>query len=315
MKIVLLSIAVIGVILIILETSLRLGFGFGRPLIYIADPAIGYLLAPNQKTRRFGNQIEINQYSMRSPAISPTRSSETPRILLLGDSIANGGWWTDQSETFSALLQTELAHRSTRFFQIEVLNASANSWSPRNELAYLQRFGTFESQVIVLLINTDDLFGIAPSSAVVGRDRNYPARLPALAFTEVLSRYLIPPKPIPELEELQKEGGDRVGKNLEAIGQIQQIAIEAQAKFLLVLTPLLREIGDPGPRDYEKVARQRLTAFTQAQAIPFIDILPLFNQMSPPEMLYRDHIHLSLFGSQTVVRQVGEKVIHGVEAE
>ena len=85
MKIVLLSIAVIGAVLIILEVGLRLSFGFGRPLLYITDPEIGYLLAPNQKTRRFGNRIAINQYSMRSPAVSPTRSSETLRILLLGD--------------------------------------------------------------------------------------------------------------------------------------------------------------------------------------------------------------------------------------
>ncbi|HBE20024.1 MAG TPA: lipolytic protein G-D-S-L family, partial [Cyanobacteria bacterium UBA11367] len=42
---------------LLLEVGLRLFWGFGNPLIYIADDEIGYLLAPNQKTKRFGNRI------------------------------------------------------------------------------------------------------------------------------------------------------------------------------------------------------------------------------------------------------------------
>src|SRR4028119_877035 len=91
-------------LLMMLEGVLRLLLGFGNPLIYIADEQIGYSLAPNQRTRRFGNLIEINQYSMRSPEITETRPESTLRVLLLGDSIANGGWWTDQAETLSAML-------------------------------------------------------------------------------------------------------------------------------------------------------------------------------------------------------------------
>ena len=308
MKIVLLTLALIGAILIALEIGLRLVAGFGRPLLYQADPEIGYLLVPNQTTRRFGNRIAINQYSMRSPVIQPDRPDQTLRILLLGDSIANGGWWTDQPNTLSALLQSKLAENPDGFAAVEVLNASANSWAPRNELAYLKRFGSFEAQVIVLLINTDDLFGTAPTAIQVGRDRNYPDRLPALALTEVVTRYFIQPQVIPELKQIQNEGGDRVGKNLEAIGQIQQIAVQSDAKFLLVLTPLLREIGEPGSRDYEKVARQRLREFVQAHAIPFVDVLPLFNQISQPETLYHDQIHLSPIGNQEVMRQIAAKI-------
>ncbi|QYO64944.1 hypothetical protein [Leptolyngbya sp. 7M] len=114
---------------LLLELGLRL-FGFGNPLIYIADPQIGYLLAPNQRTRRLGKHIAINQYSMRSPNITATRPQETLRVLLLGDSIVNGGWWTDQSQTISALLQQQLQAQSLSYRQVEVLNASANSWAP-----------------------------------------------------------------------------------------------------------------------------------------------------------------------------------------
>ncbi|MGJ3246339.1 MAG: SGNH/GDSL hydrolase family protein [Elainellaceae cyanobacterium] len=296
-------------IVIVLEVGLRRFFGFGTPLLYIADDPVGYLLAPNQRTRRFGNQIAINSHSMRSPEISRDRPDSTLRILLLGDSIANGGWWTDQSQTISALMAAQLRQNlPDTFAEVEVLNASANSWGPRNELAYLQKFGCFQAHVIVLLINTDDLFAIAPNSVQVGRDRNYPTQKPPFALAEVYSRYLSRSKPIPELQTLQAEGGDRVGFNLEAIRQIQIMTHDSQGQFLLAMTPLKREIGNPGSRDYEIKARQRLAELTHEYQIPYIDLLPLLNAHSDFESLYWDHIHLNSDGnhwlSEILVRQL-----------
>jgi hypothetical protein len=303
----LILVGIVG-LLSIVEVGLRSGFGFGRPLLYLPDAHMGYLLAPNQRTRRFGNRIEINQYSMRGAAITATRPPQTLRVLLIGDSIVNGGWWTDQNQTLSALLQQHLYTQPIGYQHVEILNASANSWGPRNELAYLQHFGSFEAQVIVLLINTDDLFATTPTSVQVGRDRNYPNRKPPLALIEVIHRYLTKPQPIPELEAVQREGGDRVGANLAAIEAIQTIAAQSNAQFLLGITPLLREVGGSGPRDYEKTARQRLTHFTQQQQIPFIDFLPMFNAAANPNSFYRDSIHLNSIGNQQVVEQIGKKI-------
>ena len=323
MKIALLVLAAIVLLWVIVEVSLRLLFGFGNPLTYIADEKIGYLLAPNQRTRRFGNRIEINEYSMRSGAVTKERSPDTFRVLVIGDSIANGGWWTDQADIISEMLDTQLreldGERGRRgdgenfglmqTSNVEVLNASANSWGPRNELAYLQRFGTFDAQVIVLIINTDDLFATTPSSVVVGRDRNYPNRKPSLAIVEAISRYLLPEQAIPELEQVNAEAGDRVGRNLEAIGKIQAMANSTNSHFLLVMTPLVREIGKPGSRDYEIKARSRLDQFTESQQIKYIDFLSAFNSIPQPETLYRDHIHLSPQGNQIVSKAIAEGIL------
>jgi hypothetical protein len=43
----------------LMEAALRL-FGFGSLLLYVGDPGVGYLLAPNQRTRRFDHRIVIN---------------------------------------------------------------------------------------------------------------------------------------------------------------------------------------------------------------------------------------------------------------
>jgi lysophospholipase L1-like esterase len=152
----------------------------------------------------------------------------------------------------------------------------------------------------VLLINTDDLFATPPTSLPVGRDRNYPDSKPPLALLEVWQRYIVKQQPIPEMKAVQNEAGDRVGINLEAISKIQGLAHQTNSQFLLVMTPLLREIGEPGPRDYEIIARQRLNDFTKAQQINYIDLLPIFNSTTKPQALYHDHIHLNLQGNKLV---------------
>lgn len=301
--------AAVAGLLVIVELGLRVLFGFGNPLIYIGDSQIGYLLAPNQRTRRFGNRIEINQYSMRGMPIDKKPSPFTLRLLLLGDSIANGGWWTDQENTISSLMMRSLASKKIGDYQnFEVLNASANSWGPRNELAYLQVFGNFDAQAVVLLINTDDLFATAPTSLPVGRDRNYPDKKPPLAIAEIINRYLIKQQPIPELQAVQKEEGDRVGVNLQAISKIKEFTDNSRIHFLLVMTPLLRELGEAGSRDYEIKARQRLTEFTKAQNIEYIDFLPIFNSIVDAKSLYHDHIHLNLQGNKVVSSVIEQKM-------
>lgn len=301
MKLLLVILAGLVGLLGVLEVGLRL-LGFGNPPIYIADEQIGYLLAPNQRTRRLGNRIAINEYSMRSEAIARERPDSTLRIFLLGDSVANGAWWTDQEQTISAKLRSQFQNVSA-FDRTEVLNASANSWGPRNELAYLQRFGTFGAQVVVVLINTDDLFAKAPTAAPVGREQAYPDRKPPFAIAEVLSR-LFPPSTPPTAKPEAAEN-DPVGINLEAIGQIQTLAQNSGAECLLAMTPLLREIGEPGPRDYEIKARSRLEEFAQQQQLTYVDFLPVFNNTDNPQALYRDHIHLSSQGNEAVSQEIG----------
>lgn len=295
------------------EVGLRLILGFGNPLIYVADEEIGYFLAPDQRVRRLGNLIAINQYSMRGSPVAAMPPEGTWRVLILGDSVANGAWWTDQGETISAQmsdrLQTTLSQSTSGNIgnlTVEVLNASANSWGPRNELAFLRRMGCFGTHVLVLLINTDDLFAAAPSSLAVGRDRNYPDKKPPLAWFELFTRYILPAAKVPKAP---KETGDPVERNLEAIRQIKILTQKNKSQLLVAITPLLRETGEPGPRDYEHKARNRLLELTQSENISYLDFLPIFNTHEQPATLYRDHIHLSPTGNQ-LVSQTLSQVIH-----
>ena len=298
-------------LLILVEGWLRLGYGFGNPPLYVGDEQIGYMLAPNQRLKRFGNLIAINEYGMRADAIAPQPDAETLRVFLLGDSLANGNWWTDQSDILSVQIAQNLAPSLASssgasgladYRQVEPINASANSWGPRNEAAYLSRYGTFGAQVLVLLLNTDDLFGTTPTPIQVGRDRSYPDRKPLLAIAEIITKFKKNP-PIPGLKEIQNEGGDRVGKNLTAINDIYQQVTATGATFILVLSPLKREL--PGPRDYELTARQRLTDWASESNVTYLDLLDTYRNYAPdPDQLYRDHIHLSPAGNALVAAEI-----------
>ncbi len=306
MKFFSIGLGIILALLVLTEISLRFLFGFGNPPLYMEDDEIGYLLVPNQKMRRMGNLISINGYSMRSPTFEEQRSPDTLRIFLIGDSIANGGWWTDDEETISSLIKEEVLNSSvkTGWEKVDVLNASANSWGPRNELAYLEKFGTFEAQVLVLLLNTDDLFTKAPNSEVVGRDRNYPSQQPFGAIPEVI-KLISPNPPVQGIDEK----GDRVGFNLEAVGKIKEIASKNNAKLIVGLTPLKRELEPSGPKDHELKARTRLKEFTENEQITYIDFLPIFQESQNYDLLYRDSIHLTPKGNQLVTENITQSIL------
>lgn len=303
-----LSLIILGLLIILTEIMLRIIWDLGNPLLYVADDQIGYLIAPNQKTRRSGNLIQINEYSMRSKSIKPIKDEQTLRILLIGDSIANGGWWTDQNKTISALLEQQLNKNVSDFSQVEVLNASANSWNPRNELAYLKKFGTFDSQIIILLINTDDFYGQKPSSFVVGNHPSYLDKKVFFALQELWYKNQLKNRSKSNPNKAQKET-NLVDKNLNAITAINNIAQEKQLQFILAITPLKTETIPPYGKTFQKRARTKLEELTKNQNIEYIDFLPIFQQQENPETLYHDHIHLNDQGTKLVSQILEEKIL------
>ena len=319
---VLIAIALVAGVLVAVELGLRWVLGLGTPPLYVGDEKTGYRLKPDQRIRRFGNRIQINEFSMRGGALAEAGS--TLRVLVLGDSIVNGNWWTDQDDTlterlklrlrtgvpprvFEALVNTAEPGEAGRSRPLEVLNISANSWGPRNELGYLEKFGVFNSQALVLVINTDDFFSKPPTSVPVGLDPNYPDQSPGLAWVELL-QMVLPSKRDPILNEIEREDGDVIAKNLRAIAQIQAIAMANQMAFMVVITPLKREVVPNTQRDYEKKARERLENLTQDLQIPLVDVLEEFRAVGDPDSLFRDNIHLSIDGNERVAEAIAQRL-------
>lgn len=168
----------------ITEVVLRVKYGFCNSPLYVSDPDFEYIYAPNQNVKRFGQVLRTNQYSMRNEEVMPTDSLV---ILLIGDSVVNGGSLTDQDSIASTLLEKRfLKDFHTR---VRVLNISAGSWGPDNMAAYLKKYGLFKAKLICLVTSSHDVYDIMSPQSPVGIDPGWPNKQYKLALYELWDRY------------------------------------------------------------------------------------------------------------------------------
>ena len=145
------------------EVSLRQIWGLGSPPLLQGDRQTVYRYVPNQKLTRDGNSIRINQWSMRGDDLPTIKPSGERRVLVFGDSIVNGGSLTDQAELATEILQESINKELTA--QIRVGNISAGSWAVPNSLGYLRRYGSFDADVIVIVVSTHDAGYLMPKKS------------------------------------------------------------------------------------------------------------------------------------------------------
>jgi hypothetical protein len=186
-----LGFVLVGALLLALvgELGARWILGLGDPPLTVRDPEIEYLFAPNQDVRRFGNRVVYNNVSMRSAdrwSMARERPEEL-RVLVLGDSVINGGALTDHARLATTIAQ-ETLDRPAR--PVRVGNVSAGSWGPENLLAYVERFGLFDADLAVVVLSTHDLRDVRTFPDDLGPD--FPLARPVSALWEGLARYLAP---------------------------------------------------------------------------------------------------------------------------
>jgi len=178
----------IGLIVLLVSGELiaRHYLGLGEVPIYIKSNTFEYIYSPNQAVKRFGNNIQTNAQSMRS---RPLKKTDKQRILLIGDSVINGGPHVDQGDLVTTLLEE---YACTQADCVRVLNISAGSWGPDNALAYIKENGHFEAQQMILVFSSHDYHDNMHHKEVVGVHPNWPKNQPLLALTDGWSKYAWP---------------------------------------------------------------------------------------------------------------------------
>lgn len=173
-------------LLFIGELVARFYLGLGSTPIYVESEEYEYIYAPNQDVKRFGNRIVTNEYSMRS---LPLSKNDGKRILLIGDSVINGGPHVDHEDLVSTLLENHLKKTSKN---IRVLNISAGSWGPDNAFAYIDKHGHFNSELIVLVFSSHDYNDNMHHRKVVGEHPMWPDSQPLTALGDGFFKYALP---------------------------------------------------------------------------------------------------------------------------
>jgi len=332
-------------LLVSAELAARFLLGLGDPLVYQSDPDYGYRPVPNQDVRRFGNRIFYNAQGLRSEPITKQPAPGTIRILCVGDSITFGGTQTDQAATYPYQLQGKLnrqvatlaqsaqesplsvkvpnrfimrpasalglAETSYRLPRYEVLNASAAGWATMNQEAFLRKFGTFNSDIVVLQVASHDLFQPKISSNLVEESPSFPTQKPVLALQEALFRYALPkyfpelrPAPDPSVETQASK--DDLERNLASLERINSI-VKAHNSQLVVFLIEQPDKYEPKSALY-RLGKQAFTDKAQALNLPHTFLKAEDIRKAGGQKLFRDPIHPNPQGNKLIAKEVAELV-------
>lgn len=292
------------------EVSLRLAFGLGNPVLVQADPNTGYRFQPNQKLYRFGKKIEYNQYSQRSSPITLKKPPGKLRILMLGDSVLNGGNPTDQSQTITEFFKGKL---SASRHSAEILNASAGSWGIGNQLGYLREFGTFNADAVILQIGTHDLTQPTSTSAIVGHHPAFPTHPPLLAIQDAWTRYVWPN--LAGKLGLNYRGTDfgvsptsfepdrQFRQNMQQLKQIVTLVRGKRIPVFVLFTP---NRDDLVPKVNVPKYKSEFFRLLKTLRVPIIDTHTAWSTLPPVtlETYFRDYVHLTAQGNQAIAQNL-----------
>lgn len=292
--------------LVATEVTLRLAFGLGNPVLVQADSEAGYRFRPNQKVYRFGRTIEYNQYSQRSDPINARKSTGVLRVLMVGDSVLNGGNPIDQDRTITEQFENRL---SAAGYRAEILNASAGSWGIGNQLGYLQKFGIVDSDAVILQIGTHDLLQPTSNSNAVG-SIYFPKRRPLLALQEAWTRYSWPRissrlklnSPASEISEIptaRLEPREQFEQNMYRLNAIATLVRDKQKPVFVIFTP---NRADLVPTYKIPAYKGEFFHRLKSWQIPVIDTHLAWSSLPTEqvETYFRDIVHLSEAGNQAV---------------
>ena len=288
------------------EAYARWGLGLGTPPLFIRDSTIEYRLKPNQRVQRFGNDIRVNQWSMRSEEFPRVKQSGHERVLVFGDSVVWGGAQNGQAKIATEIIRRSLNQASKA--PVEVGNVAAPSWGPGNWLAYAKRYGFFNADRIVLVLSSHDAFD-NPKFGPLTKEQ--PTSNPPSAIWEGIERYALP-----ALHIQQKQVGmtdseptsitdPSVQKGLHDLHDFLSMAKASGAKVSAVQF-WAREETRTGK--LEPGNKWNRTILTELQ-IPTVQSGPIFRRCGSIEKLYTDGIHPYSASGQACLAQAIEAAL------
>ena len=287
-------------LVVVVELSLRAGFGLGSPLLTLEDPQIGYMLRPGQSLRRFGQEISVNRFGMRSPDFPVDKPDGETRILVIGDSVVNGGTRIDQRDlaTTRALRPIENELRQ----KVVIANVSADGWAPGNQAAYLERFGTFGAGTAILILSSHDAF--QSSDAPFNRSI-YPTENPATAIGEawrLLARRIWEgSEPEPEADF---ESGGEGRSATDSLLRMMRLFKRNDVAVCILLHPTQHEIASQPDRGQAEIRTVAVRSGIRA-----VDLTPRYRAARrDASLLYRDDIHLNPAGQAVLADALIEAV-------
>ena len=192
---------------------------------------------------------------------------------------------------------------------VDVLNASAGGWAPSNEVAFLRSKGTFDADLVLIVLNAADL---SQPFADFQAGPGTPTKAPVTAIGEAWTRYIAPllfrPQGVsadPGSTPSQPSNMEHeTGLMLAALDSGRAYSLAHNANFGVIYIPSHSKVWDGS--DYQ-LGKKMLVDWTKSNKVPLIDLTDDFSNHSLNE-LYIDQgdskIHLRPFGHRIVASRL-----------
>ena len=274
--------------------------GFGEPPLVILDDKIEYYLAPSRNYTRFGHDIRVNRYGMRSDDVDMAAVDRRVIFSLFGDSVVYGNR-LDQAHTVPAQLQELLTIKGGD--QKALVNSvAAPGWGPENLLEFYKRFGPFPGNTAWVVQSTHDMVDV---TNLVNKDLPYRTASPygalhdlALSIWHAAARSILPSKADPVKWEDKRRRADLA---LHALIS----ALKADNARVVLVFHATRDEAMGG--DAEGLGHFRAVA--KEEAIEFTSTMELYGRAYrsnfPP---HYDNIHLSKYGARILSERLAADV-------
>ena len=284
-----------------LEAVCRYGLGLGDPPLVVRDPLCGYRFAPSQSVQRFGNTVSYDDRSVRGNIVEPN-ATDPFRVLIIGDSVVNGGALTDDADTADGVLNDLGVRLGGR--RLSFRSLSAGSWAPPQQLGYLRAYGTANANAIVFVLSSHDALGRHK-----GNVPPFPSQKPWLAAEELVLRYVLQQKQhifdsgdgweatAANVPTEIANAADPTAVSLWCLDQICGFCKGNQLSLTFVLWPTRKE-AVAGAWDYLYDA---ITSVLAKNEMICIDLLAdVRTQPDFANRLYRDDIHPTVAGQRVL---------------
>lgn len=297
------TISALSLALLALEAVCRFGFRLADPPLSQADPAMEYLFQPLQTCHPLRHLVHINSYSMRADEFPRHKSSPQEfRVMVIGDSVVYDGVQIDQQDICTEVLKRRLQQDLKR--PVVVGNIAAKSWGPPNELAYVQRFGLFDADVVVVVLNSHDYADVPTHLPIVDVFPDYPSRKPIFALGALLQKTVWKPD-YSRIEPFHRSEAD-IHWALSTERQLYRIARKSGAA---VWFAFMRERGEtdghlmPGHAFNLRIAQEE-----QVPVIPIGDRFQTSLQQGANP--YLDRIHPNVLGCRLMAKAIQSAITH-----
>jgi lysophospholipase L1-like esterase len=228
---------------------------------------------------------------MRSPEFTLDKPPGALRLLFLGDSITYGTTLVNQDDIFVELVRKDLSMTLHR--RVEEINASASGWAISNEYGFLHSRGTYNSDYVLLVLNSGDLDQPFSSFSDVAGGQT---TSPRTAIGELLTRVLQLVK-----QSSQHDAGTTVQNdpnteraNLRELTSMANFTRGQGSGLLLVFVPIRQVIA----RGVATSVPNALGDWARSEGVDILDLTRAVSSYETKAITLRDGIHYNPRGNR-----------------